>query len=128
MSQSPPDAYVYRAFIVKVYDGDTVTATLDLGMNITRKVSCRLAGIDTPEIRTKVTGEKEAAYAARDRVRSLILDTWVTVQSMTKPDKYGRLVVKIWTAEGVNVNDLLIEEGHAITYQGGPKISWANWA
>ena len=122
-----PAAYVYRARVLSVYDGDTVTADLDLGMNITRKCSCRLAGVDTPEIRTRVAGEKEAAYAARDRVRELILDKWVTLQSIQKPDKYGRLLVKIWTDEGVNVNDLLIEEGHAIEYNGGTKISWASW-
>lgn len=119
MSLPAPDAYVYRAHVVRVYDGDTVTAVLDLGMSITRKCSCRLAGVDTPEIRTKVAGEKEAAYAARDRVRDLILDKWVTLQSTGKPDKYGRLIVRIWTDDGQCVNDLLIEEGHAIAYDGG---------
>ena len=122
-----PDAYVYRAHVISVYDGDTVTANLDLGMSITRKCSCRLAGVDTPEIRTKVAGEKEAAYAARDRVRDLILDKWVTLQSIEKPDKYGRLLVQIWTDDDVNVNNLLIEEGHAIPYDGGTKVSWADW-
>jgi micrococcal nuclease len=122
-----PAAYVYRAHVLSVYDGDTVTADLDLGMSITRKCSCRLAGVDAPEIRTRVAGEKEAAYAARDRVRELILDKWVTLQSIQKPDKYGRLLVKIWTDEGVCVNDLLIEEGYAIAYDGGTKTSWADW-
>ena len=122
-----PDAYVYRAHVIRVYDGDTVTANLDLGMSITRKCSCRLAGVDTPEIRTKVAGEKEAAYAARDRVRDLILDKWVTLQSIEKPDKYGRLLVQIWTDDDVNINNLLIEEGHAIAYDGGTKVSWADW-
>lgn len=122
-----PAAYVYQAHVVSVYDGDTVTAVLDLGMSLTRKVSCRLAGIDTPEIRTKVAGEKEAAYSARDRVRELILDKWVTVQSIAKPDKYGRLLVRIWTEDGQCINDLLISEGHAIAYDGGTKISWASW-
>jgi len=122
-----PTPYVYQAQITKVYDGDTVTAVLDLGMSITRKVSCRLAGIDTPEIRTKVAGEKEAAYAARDRVRDLILDKWVTVQSIQKPDKYGRLLVKVWMDDGTCLNDLLLMEKHAIAYNGGTKTSWADW-
>lgn len=126
MSQIP-SSYVYRAQVTSVYDGDTVTAVLDLGMNITRKCSCRVAGIDTPEIRTKVAGEKEAAYAARDRVRDLILDKWVTLHSIEKPDKYGRLLVKIWNEEGVCINDLLIEEGHAIAYDGGTKTPWSDW-
>lgn len=122
-----PPAYVYRAQVLSVYDGDTITVMLDLGMSITRKAKCRLVGIDTPEIRTKVAGEKEAAYAARDRVRDLILDKWVTIQSMTEPDKYGRLLVKVWTEDGQCVNDVLIEEKHAVAYNGGHKISWASW-
>ena len=122
-----PASYVYRARVISVYDGDTITAVLDLGMSLTRKVSCRLAGIDTPEIRTKVAGEKEAAYAARDRVRGLVLDKEVTIQSIAKPDKYGRLLVKVWTEDGLCINDLLIEESHAIAYDGGKKISWASW-
>ena len=127
MSQAPPAAYVYRAHVTSVYDGDTLRAVLDLGMSITRECSCRLAGVDTPEIRTKVAGEKEAAYAARDRVRELVLDKWVTLQSIEKPDKYGRLLVKVWTEDGLCVNDVLLEENHAIAYNGGKKISWANW-
>jgi micrococcal nuclease len=126
MTTKPP-AYVYRAHVLSVYDGDTITVMLDLGMSITRKASCRLVGIDTPEIRTKVAGEKEAAYKARDRVRELVLDKQVTIQSMSKPDKYGRLLVKVWTEDGHCVNDLLIEEHHAIAYDGGKKISWASW-
>ena len=127
MAYEPPAAYVYRAFVEKVYDGDTITATLDLGMSITRKCSCRLAEIDTPEIRTKVAGEKEAAYQARDRVRELILGKWVTLHSIEKPDKYGRLLVRVWTDDGVYLNKLLVDEKLAIPYDGGAKISWANW-
>ena len=126
MTTKPP-AYVYRAHVLSVYDGDTITVTLDLGMNITRKASCRLVGIDTPEIRTKVAGEKEAAYKARDRVRELVHDKQVTIHSTAKPDKYGRLLVRVWTDDGQCVNDLLLAEDHAVTYDGGSKISWANW-
>ena len=122
-----PSAYVYRALVVDVYDGDTLTAELDLGMSIKRECSCRLFGLDTPEIRTKVAGEKEAALKARDRVRELVGGKWVTLQSMEKPDKYGRLLVKVWTEDGLLVNDLLIEERLAIPYDGGTKISWASW-
>jgi len=123
-----PAPYVYQAEVISVYDGDTITVMLDLGMSITRKASCRLDGIDTPEIRTKVAGEKVAAYAARDRVRALVLGKKVTLQSISKPDKYGRLLVRVWSDEGLCVNDLLISEGHAIAYNGGTKTSWADWA
>jgi endonuclease YncB( thermonuclease family) len=127
LALSPPEAYTYRAFVESVYDGDTIQATLDLGMDIKRKCSCRLAEVDTPEIRTKVAGEKEAAYRARDRVRELVLGKWVIVHSIQKPDKYGRLLVRVWTEEGVYLNQLLLDEKLAIPYDGGTKVSWANW-
>jgi micrococcal nuclease len=127
MSTQAPTPYVYKALVESVYDGDTLTATLDLGLRIKVKVSCRLLGIDTPEIRTKNAAEKTAGYKARDRVRDLVAGQEVVLHSVTKPDKYGRLLVKVWTTEGVCINDLLIEEGHARAYDGGRKISWAEW-
>lgn len=122
-----PTPYVYNAEVVSVYDGDSIAVLLDLGMKMTVKASCRLFGLDTPEIRSKVAGEKEAANKAKDRVKSLVLGKNVVVQSVQKPDKYGRLLVKVWTEEGLCLNDLLIEEKLAIAYDGGSKISWANW-
>lgn len=122
-----PSPYVYNAEVISVYDGDSITVLLDLGMKMTVKASCRLYGIDTPEVRSKVPGEKQAAYEAKDRVKSLILGKVVTLQSVQKPDKYGRLLVKVWTEEGQCVNDLLIAEHLAVAYDGGTKLSWANW-
>ena len=122
-----PSPYVYRAEVISVYDGDTITVMLDLGMGIVRKAKCRLLGVDTPEIRTKSAAEKEAGYTARDRVRELILNKTVVLHSVAKPDKYGRLLVKVWAEDGSCVNELLIDEGLAIEYDGGKKISWASW-
>jgi len=122
-----PEPYVYNAEVISVYDGDSITVLLDLGMKMTAKASCRLFGIDTPEVRSKVSGEKEAAYKAKDRVKSLVMGKKVVIQSVQKPDKYGRLLVKVWTEEGKCINDLLVEEKLAVPYDGGTKLSWANW-
>lgn len=124
MSTPSPAPYVYSAFVTSVYDGDTLTANLDLGMSITRKCNCRLVGLDTPEIKSKMAAEKQAAEKARDRVRELVLEKWVTVQSIEKPDKYGRLLVKIWTPEGLCLNDVLLQEHLAHSYDGGTKTGW----
>jgi len=121
---STPTLFVYPAKVISVYDGDTLTAELDLGMSIFRKCSCRLFGIDTPEVNSKIAEEKVSAQKARDRVRELVLGKSVTLQSVEKPDKYGRLLVKIWTQEGVCVNDLLLSESLALPYDGGAKPSW----
>ena len=122
-----PSPSVYRAEVLSVYDGDTITVMLDLGMGITRKAKCRLLGVDTPEIRTKSAAEKKAGYTARDRVRELILGKTVRLHSVAKPDKYGRLLVKVWVHDGSCVNDLLIDEGLARQYDGGTRVGWAAW-
>ena len=119
-----PAPFVYRAKVDSVYDGDTLTATLDLGMSIFRKCSCRLAGIDTPEIRSRTASEKQAALIARDKVREFTLGKQVVLESVEKPDKYGRLLVRVWTLEGVCVNDALLSENLARPYNGGAKTSW----
>lgn len=119
-----PTPFVYRAKVESVYDGDTLTAVLDLGMSITRKCSCRLAGIDTPEVNSRVAAEKQAALLARNRLQELTLDKQVILESVEKPDKYGRLLVRIWTLEGVCVNDALLSEKLARPYDGGAKTSW----
>ena len=118
--------YAYNAYVVSVYDGDTITVILDMGMGVQKKAKCRMYGIDTPELRGKTAKEKTAAKVARDRLRELINEKTVLLQSLTKPDKYGRLLVKVWIDDGaVLVNDLLVEEGLARPYDGGKKASWS---
>lgn len=123
-----PTPYVYVAKVISVYDGDTITVDLDLGVYVHKTpISCRLAGIDTPEIRTKIAAEKEAAYAARDWLREKIEGRSILLHSLEEPDKYGRLLARIWCEETCGeecINDLLIAEGHALSYDGGTKPDW----
>lgn len=127
MSHPVPQPFVYRAEVTSVYDGDSLRAVLDMGLSVRMKASCRLYGIDTPELRSRVSGEKEAAQKARDFVKGLVMGQVVVIESIEKPDKYGRLLVRVWTQDGVCVNDRLLEEGMARPYDGGEKISWAAW-
>jgi micrococcal nuclease len=123
-SSSVPTPYVYRANVLSVYDGDTISVEIDLGLSINVKASCRLLGIDTPEIRTKSAKEKKLAYVARDRLRELVLGQNVTLHSVDKPDKYGRLLVKVWSDEHGYINGILLDEGLARVYDGGKRASW----
>ena len=114
--------YEYEALVTGVYDGDSCTATIDLGFRIFRRgIKLRLADIDTPEIRTKDPEEKVAGYAARDFLRKRILNQQVRVRSVAK-GKYGRYLCTIWTLDekGVpstmSINDELIERGLAKIY------------
>ena len=111
--------YEYNAKILRVYDGDTVRADLDLGFGIwMRNQSIRLRGINTPELRGE---EKEAGFAARDRLRALLLqvDNKCVIKTVKddQKGKYGRILGELLTSEHEkSLNDILIDEGFAIPY------------
>ena len=114
--------YEYRATIRRVVDGDTVDITLDLGFDILYNNRLRLHGIDAPESRTRDLEEKKLGLAAKDRVKELC-PVGATVTVKTTKDgrgKFGRILGEIYVGD-VNVNKLLIEEGHAVEYFGGKK-------
>jgi micrococcal nuclease len=106
--------YVYKAFVVGVYDGDTITVDIDLGMNTWKKnVKLRLARIDTPEIRGE---ERARGIDVRDYVRLLVLNKEIEIQTLKdKTGKYGRYLVEVFIGE-INLNDHLLEQGMATEY------------
>ena len=109
--------YFYKGVITGVYDGDTVTISLDLGMKIKRDgLKIRLYGIDSPELRGKTLAK---ARESRDFLRSKVLGGDILVQTVRdKKGKYGRYLANIWveSSDGSwqSVNDLMVSEGHAI--------------
>ena len=114
--------YEYRATIRRVVDGDTVDITLDLGFDILYNNRLRLHGIDTPESRTRDLEEKKLGLAAKERVKELCpVGSTVTIKTIKDGrGKFGRILGEIYVGD-VNVNKLLIEEGHAVEYFGGKK-------
>ena len=105
--------YNYKAKIIDVYDGDTVTAVVDLGFLHSQEMKLRLYGIDTPEMRgpEKVEGKK-----VRDIVREMILDKEVEIHSFKdKQGKYGRYLANI-IVDGLDLNQWLVDNGHAEPY------------
>ena len=110
--------YRYKVNITKVYDGDSVTADIDLGFHTwLRNQKFRLIFIDTPEIRNKDEILKSKAYAARDFVREAIDGKQCTIKSHGK-GKYGRWLVELFI-EGmdISVNQKLLDLGHAKPYK-----------
>lgn len=103
--------YYYKANVIKVYDGDTITVDIDLGLGIwLHKQSIRLYGIDAPEVRgsEKIEGKK-----SRDWLREKILGKEIVLKTIKdKTGKYGRLLGEVWF-ENENINDLLVEVGMA---------------
>jgi len=111
--------YHYRGRVVSVYDGDTCTVDIDLGMGVwVRGEKVRLYGINAPELRG-AEEEKIKGRAARDFLRDQIDGKDVLLQSVKdRRGKYGRYLATIWVEDEqgkwVNVNELLVREGHAM--------------
>jgi len=106
----------YRATVIAVYDGDTVRADIDLGLKTwIKNEKLRLARINAPELKGT---EREAGLRSRDFLREQILGQEIIVGTIRdKKGKYGRYIAEIWrkndAGEFANVNDLLVQQGHA---------------
>ena len=103
--------FKYRATVISVYDGDTVTLDVDCGFHTHRHERFRLNRINTPEL----TGpERPAGIAARDYLRVMLPEgAQVEIQTFKdKQEKYGRYLAEIVTPQG-NISDLLVHAGFA---------------
>ena len=117
----------YKTFAkcVHAYDGDTIHVVFKMpNSNDCYKWVVRMMGIDTPEIKTKNTYEKQLAIKARDFLRELILDKIIIVECLDF-DKYGRLLGNLYI-EGneKSISTMMIEKGYAKAYDGGTKTKW----
>uniref|UniRef100_A0A6C0ETR5 TNase-like domain-containing protein n=1 Tax=viral metagenome TaxID=1070528 RepID=A0A6C0ETR5_9ZZZZ len=111
------------AKVVHVYDGDSVHLVIEVFGKL-YKWKCRLAHVDTPELKTKNLKEKEMGFNVRDKLRELMDDKIVDVECF-EFDKYGRLLVEITIREtGVKVHEWLISNNYAKKYEGGTKDKW----
>jgi len=115
--------YEYKAQIDRVVDGDTVDASIDLGFDIWYKARVRLAGIDAWESRTRDPAEKKKGLAAKARLQELVDGKGVILKtSKDSKGKFGRVLADLILPEDkTNINQLLIDEGHAYEYWGGKK-------
>jgi micrococcal nuclease len=118
--------YEYSCKINKVLDGDTVDINLDLGFNIVlANQRVRMAGIDTPESRTANAEEKVRGLLSKKKLtEKLSSSKWCkikTLKSDNNDDKFGRILGEFILDDGTNVNQWLIENNYAVTYQGENK-------
>ena len=114
--------YEYGCGITRIVDGDTVDAEIDLGFDITYKSRVRLYGIDTPESRTRDLDEKARGKLAAKFLSDAILhaDTLVIQTKLDKKGKFGR-VLGVLVADGVDLNQALIDNHLAVAYTGQSK-------
>jgi len=124
--------YEYKAKVIKVIDGDTVDVDIDLGFGIwMRDERVRLMGIDTPESRTRDKVEKKFGLASKARLKELlskeiVLKTQVSKDGEDMKGKFGRILgdFDVYYApqdRWMPVTEIMILEGHAVSYFGGSK-------
>ncbi|NBW58356.1 nuclease [bacterium] len=119
--------YEYRVKkLVGVVDGDTIDVDIDLGFNVSYSQRVRLAGIDTPESRTKDKFEKTLGLEAKEYVKSKLKDASDIVIKTELPDsseKYGRILGWVYINGATkSINEQMIEDGYAWSYMGETKI------
>ena len=107
--------YEYRAFVRKIYDGDTITVDIDLGFDIILKnQKIRLLRINAPEVRGP---ERPKGLKSRDALREKIGNRWVVIKTQKdKKGKFGRWLGDIWV-DNECINEWLMKEGHATPYK-----------
>jgi len=130
---TPPSrksCYNFRVIeINRVLDGDTIDVTIDLGFDLYKKERVRVAGVDTPEKRTKDAEEKalgiDATNWLKDHLDGAINgddDLIIRTELDGGVGKYGRLLGWLYIGtEEVSLNEQMIEEGFAWPYDGGTK-------
>ena len=120
--------YEYKATIKRWVDGDTVDVDVDLGFDVLlSNQRVRLYGVNTPETRTRDLAEKARGLAAKEYVNQLAPEGSTVILQTYKYDakgKFGRILGSIIVDLGngtYNVNEMLVNEGHATEYHGGKR-------
>ncbi len=115
--------------IVKVLDGDTIDVLIDLGFDLFKKERVRIAGVDTPEKRTRDLEEKALGIDATNWLKAKLDETIkgdeeLTIRTELKGGvgKYGRLLGWLYVGDtDISLNEQMINEGYAWSYDGGTK-------
>ena len=120
----PPVPGPVRATIINVYDGDTMTVDAHPWPQITLRVSVRIQGIDTPELRrSHCLDEKTLALAAKEQLISLVGDE-VLLSDIFLGKYAGRVIAHVATSDGTDIGRAMIEKGFAVPYDGGARRNW----
>ena len=132
-AMTPPSrksCYNFRVVSVdKVLDGDTIDVTIDLGFDLYKKERVRIAGVDTPEKRTRDLEEKALGIDATNWMKEKLEDTIngedeliIRTELKGGMGKYGRLLGWLYVGDDVvSLNEQMITEGYAWEYDGGTK-------
>ena len=116
----------YVRKVENVVDGDTIDVLIDLGFDILFQSRVRLAGIDTPESRTKDLAEKALGLESKEYLKKALKDSKSVViktEKMDSSEKYGRILGWVYVdGNTVSLNDMMINDGYAWGYLGDTKV------
>lgn len=116
----------YVRKVENVVDGDTIDVLIDLGFDILFASRVRLAGIDTPESRTRDLAEKALGLEAKEYLKKHLKDAKSVViktEKMDSSEKYGRILGWVYTdGNTISLNDMMINDGYAWGYLGDTKV------
>jgi micrococcal nuclease len=120
---------MYQYYVRKVeniVDGDTIDVLIDLGFDILFASRVRLAGIDTPESRTKDLKEKALGLESKEYLKKVLKDAKSVViktEKMDSSEKYGRILGWLYINDDTeSINDKMINDGYAWGYMGDTKV------
>ena len=117
--------YEYACTIKGWVDGDTVDVVIDLGFHIALAERVRVAGINSPEVHSKSPVEKSKGLAALDYAEHLAPAGSVlkiqTAKATKETEKFGRWLASIALADGRDFGAVMIHDGFAVPYGGGPR-------
>jgi micrococcal nuclease len=112
--------------VTNVVDGDTIDVIIDLGFDIMFASRVRLAGIDTPESRTKDKAEKVLGLESKEYLKKHLKDAKsviIKTEKMNSSEKYGRILGWVYiNGDTVSLNDMMINDGYAWGYMGDTKV------
>jgi micrococcal nuclease len=118
------DPYIYRVKqVLRVVDGDTIDADIDLGFDISLTKRVRLSGVDTPESRTTDLKEKALGLEVKEWLKKNLdgkKNILIKTELPDSTEKYGRILGRLYV-DDICLNDRMISEGYAWTYDGGTK-------
>ena len=132
-AMTPPrrkSCYNFRVTEVnRVLDGDTIDVTIDIGFDLFKKERVRVAGVDTPEKRTRNLEEKALGIDATNWLKQKLEDVLagddeliVRTELHGGVGKYGRLLGWLYIGDSTeSLNEQMITEGYAHAYDGGTK-------
>jgi len=111
--------YEYKAKLIRIIDGDTIEAVIDLGFEIGIRKTIRLYGINAPETRGVLKEEKLAGLKCKDRLEALLGASKGEFKLISHGvGKFGRCLGELFVKnEKISLNQQLIDEGLAKKYE-----------